>query len=113
MIDELAGRKLALAFPEAEEQSHHGHPDFRVRGKIFATLWPGKKRAVVMITREDQAELIKSDPKAFSLTAWTKSGSTNVHLEHVTAAQLRCLLDSAWRRVAPKKLVAKHDGPAA
>jgi hypothetical protein len=109
MIDERMVRKLALSFPEAEERAHHGHPDFRVREKIFATLWPGEKRAVVKLTREDQADLIKTDPKAFSLTAWTQQGWTSVHLEHVSAAQFRCLLDTAWRLVAPKKLVAKHD----
>lgn len=31
-------RQLALSLPEATEQSHMGHPDFRVRGRIFATL---------------------------------------------------------------------------
>ncbi len=31
-------RKLVLSFPDAEERAHHDHPDFRVGGKIFATL---------------------------------------------------------------------------
>ena len=34
-------RQLALALPEAIEKAHMGHPDFRVGGKIFATLWAG------------------------------------------------------------------------
>jgi len=46
-----AMRKLALALPEAEERAHHGHPDFRVRGKVFATLWPDERRAVVRLGR--------------------------------------------------------------
>lgn len=33
-----AFRKLALALDGVEESAHMGHPDFRVRGKIFATL---------------------------------------------------------------------------
>src|SRR2546426_467941 len=34
-------RKIALTFPGAAENSHMNHPDFRVGGKIFATLWKG------------------------------------------------------------------------
>ena len=35
-------RSLALGFPESSEEAHMGHPDFRVRGKIFATLGPNQ-----------------------------------------------------------------------
>ncbi len=42
-------RRIALSMPEALESAHMGHPDFRVRGKIFATLWPDKDRAVVKL----------------------------------------------------------------
>jgi hypothetical protein len=109
MVDDRTVRKLALSFPEAEERAHHGHPSFRVREKIFATLWPGEHRAVVKLSKGDQADLLQSDPRAFSLTAWSKLGWTNVHLEHVTAAQVHYLLDTAWRSVVPKKLAAKHE----
>lgn len=41
-------RKIALSFPEAEEHVHMDHPDFRVAGKIFATLgYPDKTRGMV------------------------------------------------------------------
>ena len=39
MVSPEQARQLALAFPEAVEQDHHGRPSFRVAGKIFATLW--------------------------------------------------------------------------
>jgi hypothetical protein len=110
MITEATVRKLALALPEAEEQAHHGHPDFRVRNKIFATLRPGENRAVVLLKPEDPPELVRSDPQAFSLNAWSRMGAVNVHLEHIDAAQFRCLLDTAWRKAAPKKLAAKFIG---
>jgi hypothetical protein len=46
-------RKLALALPETEERSHMNHPDFRVAGKIFATLgYPDKSRGMVKLSRK-------------------------------------------------------------
>ena len=48
-------RRAALSFPEAEERSHMKHPDFRVRGKIFATLgYPDKTRGMVKLTPDQQ-----------------------------------------------------------
>ena len=41
-------RKLALALAEAVEQDHHGHPSFRVGGKIFATLWDEEHMNVML-----------------------------------------------------------------
>ncbi|MBI3884471.1 MAG: MmcQ/YjbR family DNA-binding protein [Opitutae bacterium] len=100
-------RQLALALPEAEELAHHGRPDFRVRGKIFATLPPGGDRAVVKLAPADQADLVAADPRAFSLNAWSTQGWTEVHLTHVSPPQVRELLTTAWRGVAPKKLAAR------
>ena len=48
-------RRIFLEQPEAEEKSHMGHPDFRVGGKIFATLWPDRRVAVVKLSVADQA----------------------------------------------------------
>jgi len=45
-------RALALALPDATESSHRGHPDFRVRNKIFATLWPEQNRGMVKLHPE-------------------------------------------------------------
>ena len=59
-------RKLALGFPEAVESSHMHHPDFRVRGKIFATLgYPDDDSAVVRLTPDEQKEFIRDDPSVF------------------------------------------------
>lgn len=58
-------RKLALLLPEALEGAHMGHPDFRVRGKIFATLGPDETWAMVKLTPEQQAAFIQVEPKAF------------------------------------------------
>ena len=48
-------RRLALRFPETSEQSHMGHPDFRVGGKIFATLGPKEEWGMAKLTPEQQA----------------------------------------------------------
>jgi len=64
-------RAIALAMPEADEQDHRGHPSFRVRGKIFGTLWPAEHRAVLKLPLDIQAGLVGGEPTAFSLNAWS------------------------------------------
>src|SRR5882757_3957244 len=51
-------RELALSFPDAIESAHMHHPDFRVGGKIFATLgYPDKDPAMVKLSPDEQKEL--------------------------------------------------------
>jgi hypothetical protein len=109
MLSVPAARKIILSMPHAEESSHHGHPDFRVNGKIFATLWPAEHVAVVKLSVPDQAIFLDSSPRTFSTNAWSRLGYTNVHLKHVTASHFRSLVASSWRAVAPKRLVAEQD----
>ena len=58
-------RLIALSFPETAEESHMGHQDFRVKGKIFATLGPEEDWGMVKLTPEQQAPFAESDT-AFS-----------------------------------------------
>ena len=100
-------RRLALRFPETEERAHMGHPDFRVAGKIFATLsYPNKDCGMVKLTPEQQAELIHDEPKAFDACsgAWGRKGATNVRLKAIKKATLQRALEAAWRNTAPKEL---------
>ena len=105
-------RSLALELPEAVEASHMDHPDFRVRGKIFATLGPGEQWGMVKLTPAEQASFVRTDPEAFQPFpgAWGRRGSTRVILgaaqEFVVAQALR----AAWRNTAPKRLVEEVDG---
>ncbi len=101
-------RKIALSLPEAEEQDFRGRPSFRVRGKIFATLHADEGRAVVKLPLSEQKALVESNPRAFSLMPFSKSGFTNVDLRYVDAAKIRKLVDEAWRGVAPKGTAADH-----
>jgi hypothetical protein len=100
-------RQLALSFPEAEERSHMGHPDFRVGGKIFATIAPDGERGMVKLNPEQQAVLTRSDPAAFEPAsgAWGKSGCTMVVFASADETDARSALAAAWRNTAPKKLV--------
>lgn len=91
-------RKLALSLPDVVEREHMGHPDFRVGGKIFATLdYPSAGWAAVMLTPEDQGWFMKMQPKAFMPVKgkWGEQGATNVHLRHATVAQARAAISAA------------------
>ncbi|NJD87580.1 MAG: MmcQ/YjbR family DNA-binding protein [Betaproteobacteria bacterium] len=108
MVSVAAARRIALACPEAVEGAHMGHPDFRVGGKIFMTLWPAERRAVVKLPIADQQALVQMDPEAFSLGGWSHQGWTGVQLARVNAGQLRLLASAAWRNVAPRRLLDLH-----
>src|SRR2546423_6192330 len=59
-------RKLALSFPHTTEREHMRHPDFRVAGKIFATLaYPDKNWGMVKLTPDQQEEFVGTEPKVF------------------------------------------------
>jgi hypothetical protein len=99
-------RNLALSLPEAVEAAHMGHPDFRLRGKIFATLWPDDEWGMVKLTPEQQGMFIRSDPDVFQPVkgGWGRRGATRVCLPAATAATVRRALVEAWRNIAPARL---------
>jgi hypothetical protein len=106
-------RRLALSFPGTTEGSHMGHPDFRVGGKIFATLgYPNAQSGTVMLSPLDQDLLVRDHPKAFAPAAgaWGLSGSTVVTLRSAPRRAVALALESAWKRRAPKGLLADYDG---
>jgi hypothetical protein len=104
-------RRMALSLPEAVEHAHQDHPDFRVGGKIFATLsYPDKRWGMVKLFPDQQQDFMKSKPKVFVAAngAWGRQGATLVHLKRATKAELRKAMFAAWLRTAPKKLAAKY-----
>ena len=85
-------RRLALSLPDTEERAHHHHPDFRVKGKLFATLgYPDASRAMVKLTPEQQAEFVHDYPEVFSPVAgaWGRQGCTSVYLTKATREALQ------------------------
>jgi hypothetical protein len=100
-------RSLALSLPEACESAHMGHPDFRVGGKIFATLGPDEDWGMVKLTADEQASFLRAEPDAFrpASGAWGRRGSTIIQLRDAKAATVKQALIAAWRNTAPKRLV--------
>ena len=94
-------RRLVLSFQGAEERAHHHHPDFRVNGKIFATLgYPDETRAMVALTPEQQAEFVHDHPDVFSPAAgaWGRNGSTSVCLPKAKTAVMQPAVQGAWQK---------------
>ena len=96
-------RKIALGLSGAEERSHMRHPDFRVQGKIFASLGSsGPEWGTLKLQPDHQAALMKAHPKTFvpAAGAWGLSGWTTVQLSSVDAEALGEALTAAWRNVS-------------
>lgn len=101
-------RKLALSLPETEERQHMNHPDFRVAGKIFATLgYRDKTRGMVKLSPEDPHYFSKDHPDVFVPVkgAWGRRGATSVHLKAASQDILAKAIEAAWRNTAPKRLL--------
>ena len=108
-------RTVVLFFPGVSEGAHMGHPDFRVNGRIFATLGgSGKGRGMVKVPPEQQHNLIQAHPEMFEPVngAWGRQGCTSVILARARKAPLREAVDIAWRWAsslpAAKQRAKKH-----
>lgn len=104
-------RELALSFPEAIESAHMHHPDFRVGGRIFATLdYPNKDSAMVKLRRDEQREFMRSNPDIFQPAkgAWGRQGSTIVYLpaQRLTSCAKRLPQHGATRRRSDYRKIA-------
>lgn len=93
-------RRIALSLEGAEESSHMGAPDFRVGGRIFATLASGHQGfGNLMLTPQMQAEFIEGEPGVFLPVAggWGRMGVTHVRLAAANEDLLAGALRAAWR----------------
>jgi hypothetical protein len=98
-------RKMALEIPTAVERSHMNHPDFRVAGKIFASLGaPDESWGMVKLTPEQQRAFIEKAPEVFKPCsgAWGRQGATNVYLPAAKASMVGAALDAAAKNVASR-----------
>src|SRR5262249_41177641 len=92
--------RIALSLDGAEEGAHMGSVDFRVGGRIFATLAAiAKGYGNVMLTPEDQAAFVEELPEVFVPVAggWGRGGATHVVLAKVSQDVLHGALQAAWR----------------
>lgn len=98
-------RKIALDLPGAEERAHMAHPDFRVAGKIFATLgYPDEDWGMVALTPEQQEIYLRSHPEVFvrATGAWGQRGATLVRLKAADLETAGSAMTSAWKNRAEK-----------
>lgn len=105
-------RKFALSLPETTEEPHFEKASFRVKGKIFCTVPNDKTLHIPVESAEEVHALIAEDPKAFEVIIWGKrevSDWVKVHLPHVDRAIVEELLEDAWRRKAPKRVLAAYE----
>ena len=96
-------RQIALSFPETEERSHMNHPDFRVRGKIFATLGPDETWGMAKLTPAQQQDFLRFEP-AFKPASgkWGDGGATIIALAETDEPTVHDALASAWKNVFEK-----------
>lgn len=106
MVEEA--RALAALLPATIVGAHRGNPDFRVGGRVLATLWTEEERLVLRFTSEIQAHFCEAEPDLFSPLdgAWGRRGWTNLDLMDCEEDTLRTALLAAWRCTAPPDLVA-------
>jgi hypothetical protein len=93
-------RRLALGLEGVVEAEHMNHPDFRVGGKIFATLQPGLRKGMVALSPEEQARFMEEAPKVFEPVAgaWGRGGATSVLLAAADEEIVGEALTLAWQR---------------
>jgi len=98
-------RRIALALDGAVEGAHHGHADFRVGNRIFATLgYPDGSHGMVALTPEEQRAHLREHPKAFLPVKgkWGEQGATLVHLRAADEETLGEALTLAWQNAVAK-----------
>ena len=107
-LDEV--RRFALSLPEATEQPHFDYTSFRV-GKIFATAPPDGEHLHVFVDESDTKALVEEDPGTYSELWWGKRLlGVRVRLATAQPEVVHELLEDAWRRKAPKRLI-EGNGP--
>ena len=104
-------RQLALSLPKAEESNLVARVDFLVHGKVFASLFPNDGWGVIKLARELQLDLVHNEPSIFEACdgAWGRNGATKIFLDNAEEGSTLRALISAYRKHAPKALIAELD----
>jgi predicted DNA-binding protein (MmcQ/YjbR family) len=109
MVDFTTFREIALSFPGAEELPHFDIPSFRIKKKIFATLWEKENRAMLKLSPISQSVFCSYDLSIFYPVpgGWGKKGATFVDLGKVRKDMFKDAISVAYKEVATKKTAAK------
>jgi len=107
--------RVALALPRTSEEPHHRRSSFRVDGKAFLAVPPDGEAVHIVVGEHEARAAVARSPGRAGLLWWGKALSgVRVHLaddEAALAALVTELVEAAWRRKAPRRLVAEHDAP--
>jgi hypothetical protein len=97
-------RRIALGMEGAVESAHMGHQDFRLNGRIFATLHHDQKWGMVELTPGQQETFVRETPGTFAPEngAWGRQGCRKVRLESVDEDTLGEAMTLAWQNAAGK-----------
>ena len=113
-INEL--RILCLSLPGTHEKltwgdgEHDGDVTFRVKDRIYLITGPDGGRASIRTSIDQQAELMDAFPDAFSSAPYVgRFGWVSVKLDLLDPELIRGVIEGAWRRTAPKAVVAEFD----
>jgi len=107
-------RRIACGLPGAEESAHMGNPDFRVGGRIFATLsGQARGRGVLKLTLEQQAAFVAELPEVFEPVekGWGRMGMTYLVLDRADEETMRGALMTAHRNVESKQAASMRKPP--
>ncbi len=107
MVSIKTFRKLALSFPDTDEHPHFHLQSFRIKKKIFATLWQKENRAMLKLSLINQSVFCAYDTVVFFPVpgGWGKQGATFVDLKKVRKAMLTDALTTAYDDVVSKLTV--------
>lgn len=92
-------REVLLALEGVEERAHMGHPDFRLQGRIFASLMADGVRANVKLAPDEQAAFVDESPGTFTPAAgaWGRQGWTTIQLAAANESTVRGACVLAWQ----------------
>jgi hypothetical protein len=106
-------RKAALALPGVEDGTSYGTPALKVRGKLLVRLKEDGECFVLIVDFDTRDILMRADPETFYVTDHYRNyPAVLVRFATLDREQLPGLLEQAWRRVAPRRLVAGFRTPA-
>lgn len=103
-------RRIALGMVDAVEGAHMGHPDFRIHGRIFATLHSDLLFGMVKLTPDQQHRFVRENPATFlpENGAWGRGGSTAVRLDSIDEDTLGEAMTLAWQNTASQPVARRR-----
>jgi hypothetical protein len=108
-------RRIVLALSDAVEGAHMGHPDFRVKNRIFATLHSDPTHGMVKLTPDQQQVLVRDSPNVFAPEngAWGRAGCTRVTFAEADEEVIGEAITLAWKNAMQNQVArgAKRTTP--